>query len=461
MDENQGLPADAPVEAYTPPPPAGGLPIKKIISFGLGALVIIAIILLVIFIVLPRIFPQKNENVTLKYWGVWEDSAPFETLVAEFTQKNPTIKVTIEKQDVKALGKYIDRLATRMDSGTGPDIFRYHNSWITQLRKRLLPLPQDIISALSLDKSYYPVVSRDLKSQGAYYGAPIHFDSLALFINTEIFKNAGITTYPSTWDDLRSAALQLTVKDDTGRITTSGVALGTYDNIAHASDIVSLLLIQNGANLNDLNGSSKQSAYDALEFYTIFAKGESAVWDNSLENSKIAFANGKLAMYFGYSWDIFEIKARAPGLAFAVTSVPHLPSRDATIASYWVEGISSSTKHPKEAYEFLKFLASKSSMEKLYTLESKTRLFGELYPRSDMAERLSNNTLIYPFVEQGENASSTMFSSDTHDEGMVDALNVYMGNAIRSIINDNSSPQSAVETLAAGVNQVRTRYAGN
>ncbi len=347
-----------------------------------------------------------------------------------------------------------------MDNGTGPDIFRFHNSWITELKSRLLPLPQEIVRELALEKSFYPVVAKDLKSQGAYMGVPIHFDSLSLFINTEIFKNAGIATYPSTWDDLRSTALELTVKDDAGRITTSGVALGTYDNIAHASDIVSLLLIQNGASLNDLNGASRQSAFDALDFYTLFAKGESAVWDNTLENSKLAFANGKLAMYFGYSWDIFEITARAPGLGFVVTAVPHLPSRDSTIASYWVEGISSSTKHPKEAYEFIKFLASRSSMEKLYTQQSKTRSFGELYPRSDMASLLRENTLIYPFVEQGGKAVSTMFSSDTHDDAMVDALNVYMGNAIRSI-NNNGSSQSAIETLSAGVAQVRARYAGN
>lgn len=462
MDQDQNLPQDTLIAPYAPEEePSSKFPIKKVISFVIGLIILLALASLFIFVILPRLSSPKNENVTLTYWGVWEDSVPFETIAAEFTRIHPNIKITIQKQDIKALGKYVDRLATRMDNGTGPDIFRFHNSWITELKSRLLPLPQELVKELKLEESYYPVVAKDLKLQGAYMGVPIHFDSLSLFINTEIFNNAGITTYPSTWDDLRSTALELTVKDDAARITTSGVALGTFDNIAHASDIVSLLLIQNGANLNDLNGENRQSAYDALDFYTLFAKGESAVWDNTLENSKLAFANGKLAMYFGYSWDIFEIRARAPGLGFVVTAVPHLPSRDSTIASYWVEGISSSTKHPKEAYEFVKFLASKSSMEKLYALQSKTRAFGELYPRADMAELLRENTLIYPFVEQGGKAVSTMFSSDTHDDAMVDALNVYMGNAVRSIISNNGSSQSAIETLSAGVAQVRERYAGN
>lgn len=440
--------------------PQSGAPIKKIISLTIGALVILALIFIFVVFILPKILPKKNENVALTYWGVWEDSVPFETTAQEFTRVHPNIRVTIEKQDIKALGKYYDRLVTRMENRTGPDILRYHNSWTSEMIPLLLPLPQEVVKATNLDSKFYPVVGRNLKVNGAYYGVPIHFDSLSLFVNTEIFKNAGISSYPSTWDDLTSAARQLTVKDERGRITTSGVALGTYDNIAHASDIISLLLIQNGADVNHLDGPAKQSAVDAFNFYTSFAKGDSKVWDDTLENSKLAFASGKVAMYIGYSWDIFEIKAINPNLSFAITPIPHLPTRSSTVASFWAEGVSSATRHPKEAFEFLKFLTSRQNMEKLYSSEAKTRLFGELYPRSDMAPLLKDNNLIYPFVAQGEKAESTLFASDTHDDAMVDSLNIYLGNAVRSILDNNSSSESAIDTLAAGVTQIKGRYAG-
>jgi ABC-type glycerol-3-phosphate transport system substrate-binding protein len=238
------------------------------------------------------------------------------------------------------------------------------------------------------------------------------------------------------------------------------VALGAFDNIAHNSDIISLLLLQNGADIKGLNGPARQSAFDALSFYTSFATGDSRVWDGTLENSKLAFAGGRVALYFGYSWDIPEIKALNPNLEFSVLAVPHLPGRNITIASYWVEGISAKTKHAPEAFKFLEFLASRKTLEKRYTQHSKIRLFGELYPREDMAGLLSSNTLIYPFVTQGKDAKSTIFSSDTYDEAMVDSLNSYLGNAIRSIMNDNTSVQTAIETLANGVSQVLGRYEG-
>jgi multiple sugar transport system substrate-binding protein len=285
---------------------------------------------------------------------------------------------------------------------------------------------------------------------GAYYGVPLHFDSLALFINTDLFRASGIPSYPRTWDDLVTTANTLTVRDEEDRIITAGAALGTYDNIAHAPDIISLLLLQNGADLRNLAGATEENAIDALTFYTLFATGKTKVWDSTLENSKLAFAKGKLALYIGYSWDIFEIKAINPDLQFAITAVPRVLERKTTLASYWAEGVSSKTKYKKEAYEFLKFLASKQSLEKIYAAQAKTRPIGALYPRSDMAELLKDNALAYPFLQQAPDAKTTIFSSDTYDSRMVDELNNYMGDAIRSIVIDLGSPATAVEMLSKG-----------
>ncbi len=457
MDENQNqeLAQELQAEDQTV---SRGLPIKKIISFAIGAVAMVVLLITFFVFILPRFSQKKNQDVTLVYWGIWEDSSAFEEVAQDFTRQNSNIKIKYEKQDIKSLGKYIDRLSTRIKNATGPDIYRYHNSWILEVKPLLLPMPEDVVKETALDSKFYPVVEQDLKVNGAYFGIPIHFDTLALFVNNQLFRTAGISSFPSTWDDLVSAARQMTVKDSEGKIITSGVALGSFDNIAHSSVIISLLLVQNGADLADLNGKGRQNAIDGLDFYTSFARGDAKVWDDSIENSKLAFAKGNLAMYFGYSWDIFELKALNPNIEFTVIPVPHLPQRESTIASYWVEGVSAKTRYPEAAFEFLKYLASKTTLEKLYSKQTKTRLFGELYPREDMADLVKSNTLIYPFLEQGKNAKSTIFSSDTHDNAMVDQLNSYLGDAIRSIIQNNSSPQSAVETLSQGVAQVLGRY---
>jgi len=431
---------------------------KKIISLVVGALISIFLVIALIAFALSFFTKSPSGKATLTYWGAWEDASVFEEVIGEFNKSHPDIIIKYEKQDIKSLGNYITRLSTRAENDTGPDLFRFHSSWITQLKPLLLPLPEDVVKSSEIDSKYYNAIKKDLKVNGAYYGIPIQFDTLSLFVNKKIFENAGIKSYPKTWDELIKVARELTVKNEEGKIQTSGVALGTADNVAHATDIVSLLFLQNGAEIKDLNGKTKNNSVDAIDYYTSFANGDAKVWDEALDNSTLAFAKGNLAMYFGYSWDIFQIQALNPDLDFEVITVPSLPDRDITVASYWVEGVSSKSKHPKEAFEFLKFLTRKDNMEKIYAKQAKVRLFGEFYPRSDMGESLSTNPLIEAFVKQSGSARSTIFSSDTYDDAMIASLNSYLLDAVRSINKDGTSPQSAIETLAQGVDQVYARY---
>ena len=310
-----------------------------------------------------------------------------------------------------------------------------------------------------LDTDYYKTVERDLKIDGAYYGIPLGVDTLSMYVNTDLLTQKGLPI-PTDWNDIYlKYAPELVVKDQTGKIITPSISLGTFDNISHASDIIAFLLLQNRAVLEDLGGETKDNANDALQFYTSFAEGEKAVWDETLDNSTLAFAKGNLALYFGYSWDIFTIKALNPNLQFQVVPVPTLAGRKNTVSSYWAEGISARSKNSKEAFEFLSYLSTPEVLQKLYQTQSKVRLFGTLYPRKSMAPLLSSNSLVYPFVSQADDAQSTFFSSDTYDgeSGMISQMNVYLGNAVRSI-NNNTSVQSAVDTLSQGVAQVLSRY---
>lgn len=77
------------------------------------------------------------------------------------------------------------------------------------------------------------------------------------------------------------------------------------------------------------------------------------------DSSMVMFARGRLAFYFGYSWDIIALRASNPELSFSIYPVPHILGREQSIASYWVEGVSVKSPHQKEAMEFIKFLAQK------------------------------------------------------------------------------------------------------
>lgn len=428
--------------------------LTKKILIGLG--VIIILIFVIIFII-PR--QSMGKKVTLVWWGLWEDKATMQPLIDDFEKQNPNIQIEYTQQDPE---KYRDKLLTRINKKTGPDIFRYHNTWVPVLKSVLAPLPQDVIKSDDFKKAYYPVIQKDLTKNGAIYGIPIGADSLALFINTDLLNAAGIPV-PKDWNQFMEAAKKMTVKNiDTGKIQTSGAALGTYGNIMHAPDIVSVMFLEQGVDLQNI-ALEKDDIIAALAFYTSFAKGGNRVWDYSkdfsLDNSQLAFAKGQLAMYFGFSWDIFTIEQMKTNKNFKyeIHPVPSLVgSQSMTVASYWVEGVSSGSKNQKEAMRFMNYLTQKETLRKLYTQASKTRLFGEPYPRVDMADELKDNPLVYPFISQLNTAGSSYFASNTHDgdTGLNKRANRYLENAINAIINKNSSVETTVPGIQRGVGVV-------
>lgn len=459
-----GEPSPIPPSQSPPPlqpPQEGESPVVKspfslsaIIKVVVGLIVILFFAFIVFGFILPLFQKKSVGKAEITYWGLWESSSIMQTAISDFKKQYPNITVNYVKQDIK---QYREKLTTRIQNNTGPDVFLFHNTWLPVFSSVLLPIPDNIISKKEFNTSFYPIAQKDLTRNGAIYGIPTEVDTLSLYINAQIFQAAGAEV-PDNWDDFIRVARSLTVTDESGKIKTAGAAMGTFDNINHAPDIISLLFAQNGADIKNLASTSK-SAADALTFYTTFSAGDQKVWDSTLDQSILAFAKGNLGMYFGYSWDYFIIKALSPDLSSQVHSVPHLPGRNTTIASYWAAGVSSKSKHQKEALLFATFLGKKETQEKLFTEESKTRLFGEPYARVDLLEKLKDNTIVYPFVSQARDATSSFFAGDTYDNALNSQMNKYLGDAIRSINSNNtSSPETAVSTLSQGVSQVLKQY---
>ncbi len=426
--------------------------IGGLLMIGAGLVLALVIAVFLIWFVLSKFIPSGSKAVTLEYWGLWEDTSTMQSIIADFERKNPTITVHYVKEDPK---QYIDRLLARMQQGNGPDVFRFHNSWIHILLPMLAPLPQTVVSSQDFAKLYYPVTQQDLVRNGAIYGIPLDMDTLSLFTNNQLLQKENITI-PTNWPDFITDARALTVKDANGKIKVAGTALGTYDNITHAPDIISLLFAQNGADTLNLATTSK-NASDAIAFFTSFVKEDGNVWDDTLDPSFIAFAKGNLGMYFGYSWDIFNLKTYNPSLDFTVSAVPHLPGRDITVASYWVEGVSAKSSHQKEAMLFMRYLAQKDVQQKLFSEEAKTRLFGEPYARTDLADTIKDNPMLSPFIDQAPHAVSSIFAGDTGNTRFNERLNQFLERAVGDIFQD-TSPDTAISNISQGVSLVLSEY---
>lgn len=401
--------------------------------------------------VLPLLPAQiKPGGVTLTWWGLWEDENILKPLIEDYEKTHRGVQIEYKRQSSK---EYRERLQAAVGSGKGPDIFRFHNTWLPMLKGDLSPMPASVFSPDDFKDTFYSVVTEDLKSGSSYYGVPLEVDGLALVYNPDILKAANVSP-PTSWEEFQKAARILTVKDEKGKIRTAGAAMGTTANIDHWSDILGTMFLQDGLDLRNPQGGF---AEDALIFYTSFAQGENKTWDETLPSSTLAFAQGKVAMVFEPSWEILTIRATNPKLNFKVIPVPQLPGVNIPWASYWVEGVSIKSTHQAEAWEFLKYLSQKENLVKFYTESAKTRLFGEPYSRRDLAPSLKENPYIEAYIRQAPNARSFFLASKTFDNGINDKIIKYLEDAVNSV-NQGVSPKNALTTATAGVRQVLSTY---
>lgn len=455
-------PEEVSPELTSPPPPSGpsSSPLTsetfeqnrtKYLIIGVSAVFFILILILILRLIFSG---QPKEKTLLTYWGLWDEEEIMQPLIDQYEKTHETIQVKYQKM---IPNDYKDKLVTRSKNKQGPDIFRFHNTWIPEIKEVVAPLPESIMSSGEFERTFYNIHQKDLKIKDHYYGIPLMVDGLVLIYNDDLFKHAGVSNAPSSWEDILDYAGKMTIKTKDNQIQSSGIALGTANNIEHFSDIFGLLLVQNGGDIKKLDSAE---AIGALQSYRKFAEPPNNVWDETMPNSLNAFIQGKVAMIIVPSWEILTIQKANPDLSLKVVPVPLLPgSKPISIASYWVEGVSKFSPRQKEAWEFLRFLSEKEQQTKLFELQAKTRRFGSPYSRVDLGSLLTQNEYIGAIIKQAESDAyvSVPTISRTYDNGLNDDINKYIENAINAT-TQGVSYQEAMQTTKQGVDQVFSRY---
>ena len=361
-----------------------------------------------------RVSPSvNNDPIELVYWGVYEPVENIQPLIDEFQTQNPGITIKYVR---KNLNNYRQQIENTSGTAAGPDMYRFHNSWIRTLRKVNDVTPSFITNAIDYEQDFYPVVASDLQTgMGGYYGLPLMYDGLALYYNRKIFREAGITTVPKEWTDIFGAQ---GVASNLARpgVDIAVIGMGSSKNVDHWQDLFSFLMLQVGANLAQPNLTLEET-----ESATNFFKKpiSDKLWAETNPRTTEMFAQGKLAMMFGTSWSAFEVQALNPQLDFAVTPMPQLPGIKIGYASYWIEGVSAriSSRKKEAAWKFLLYLHNQDVVKRRYGIQEASRLFGEPYARRDLASTLSQNRYVAGILETAAQAQSWYMADKTISGG--------------------------------------------
>lgn len=400
----------------------------------------------------PSAIEQVPTEIIITYWGLWEEENLIKPLFDEYQKQNPNVTVNYLRQSSL---NYRTRVQTQIRAGTGPDIFRIHNTWLGMFQGDLAPAPPEVFSLNDYQTAFYPVASESFVQNNQIFAAPIAIDGLALFYNENLLKAVGATP-PTTWQEYINAATKMTVKDETGQIKTAGAAMGTTGNVDHWPDIIGLLLLQQ-PNIN-FTALTSPGATEVLKFYTSFViDPRRKSWDTNLPSSTEMFASGQLGFYFAPSWRAHELRQRNPNLQFKVAPVPQLPGRKVAWATFWGEAVSAKSQNQVESWKLIKFLTSKESEKSFYAQAAKIRLFGEPYSRTDLASEIANDPIVGAFVNQGPYYKYWYTASNTYDVGINQELNKYFEDAINATLQ-GQDPQVALQTVEQGAKKIFTKY---
>lgn len=265
-------------------------------------------------------------------WGTLKRQAMSE-LIEEFNNINETFTVNyVEKNTTTFDYELVEALA----SGKGPDIFLLPEDSILRHRDRVAELPFTNFPERAFKDTFISEGDLYLTKTGVL-AMPLSVDPLVLYYNQDMLEGEGFAKAPAYWEDVLPMISKLTKKDSSGNPIKSTIALGSFENISYAKDILATLFLQVGNPIvekslqglssslnNQTQGLNRRAGEAVLSFYTDFANPtkDSYSWNRGLPNSKDAFVAGDLALYIGRASELFSIRERNPNLRFDVAKIP-------------------------------------------------------------------------------------------------------------------------------------------
>ncbi len=334
---------------------------------------------------------EKLKPVNLVYWRIKDGQDAFSAIIQGFQKLYPYVSITYKLIREE---EYEQSLLEAWAEDRGPDIFSIPNTWLGKYQSKILPLSvtgeitmaKQIMTGTikkqpkiieekkkapdlrQLREAFVETVPKDIVIDNQIYGLPLSLDILAMYYNRDLLNSTGIVSPPQTWEEFANVVKALVLQDRYGSFIQSGAAIGTAENITYLTDVLSLLMLQNGTPMVDERGRAtfNQSlpsepgyypAQQALQFYLSFANPASEIytWDQDMPGDLDSFISGKVGFIFGYSGYLSLIKQQAPKLNFDITKAPQISGslKEINYARYPIETVSKKTKYPNQAWAFI------------------------------------------------------------------------------------------------------------
>lgn len=309
---------------------------------------------------------DSSGKVALTFWhGYTEaDGGVLDGIVEDFNASQD--EITIETE-TKTWAVIDDTLLPALSSKNGPDIVALTSDRLPvyATKNALVDLDDFYADASSNTDALKPEAVDMETVDGTKYGVPSGFVPLSVIYNKTLFAEAGITAFPTTWDEWVDVSKKLTI-DANGDGTPEQYGLALPDHSTVGNGVWPSLFAGGGGSITSADGT--EATIDSPENVETLT-----YWANAIREDKISptgldgigsdelFTAGKAAMEVGGPW--MAGVATASDIDYGLAAIPAGPEAQASTAIGISLAITAQTDDTKQkaAEKFLAYFNDKST----------------------------------------------------------------------------------------------------
>lgn len=247
-----------------------------------------------------------------------------QVLVDRFNQQHPDIYV--ESLYVGQAEQQLPKILAAVVGNAPPDLLWFNATLTGQLVElnAIQPL-EERLAVSPVRNEIDPALFASMDYQSHTWSVPFGTNNVAVFYRPSLFKAAGITQLPQTWEELRQVARQLTL-DTNGdrRIDQHGMVLPLGKGEFAVFLWLPFLWSGGGEMVNTVKEAytvENQGAIAALQFWRNLIADGSAILSLPERGFELdGFLAGKVAMQLTGPWTLGQLKAT--GVDFAAFPIP-------------------------------------------------------------------------------------------------------------------------------------------
>ncbi|MCY9160780.1 extracellular solute-binding protein [Bacillus atrophaeus] len=392
---------------------------------------------------------SSDGKVTLKFFHRWPKEPErryFEEVVKEFEKEHPDIHIQTE---AVLNDSYKDKIKVMLGTSSPPDVFF---SWSDEFAAKF------IRGNKALDLSSYYKNDTEWSSQlvgtqikpftydEKEYGIPWQMDAKSFFYNKDIFEKLNLKP-PSTWEELIEVSKKLKANGYTP------ISFGTKApwTISHYIGTLNQRMVDEKTRERDYDAKTGEftdegyvKALEKLkELMPYFNEHVNSI---DHEYARQQFKSGKSAMMYAETAEIKLVEPVNLGLFSFPDITGQKGSSNALTGAPEGFMISSKTKHPKEAMEFLQFLTSKKMGEKL------VKDVGKYSAVQGTATEENSTATQREAVQQIIDADSMVSWFDMDVD--VEIADVYLS-SVQQMLGGDMTPAEVMKSVQKAAKQVR------